>query len=187
MTAGIEQSQPERQWVLVGLGNPGKKYAYTRHNIGAMVIEKLAHAMGWELKEDKRLHGLTVRGRYEGIVLHLLLPMTYMNESGRSVRAYIDYFKLSPASLLVVSDDVELPFDTLRFRARGSSGGHNGLKSIEQHLGTQEYMRLKMGVGKDVQNGTLADYVLDGFKPEELALLPSFLERGVGVIKKQIS
>jgi PTH1 family peptidyl-tRNA hydrolase len=107
-----------------------------------------------------------------------------MNESGRCVRAYLDYFKLTASNLLVVSDDVELPFGELRLRPRGGAGGHNGLKSIEAHLGTQEYWRLRMGVGKDTQGESLADYVLSGFKPEEFLVLPAFVDRGVEVVKQ---
>lgn len=170
--------------VVVGLGNPGKKYEYTRHNIGFLVVKKAAHSLGWELNIDKRFNARVVKNQYAGNSLHMILPETYMNESGRTVRSYIDYYKLTPADIIVICDDVELPFGELRLRQKGSSGGHNGLKSIEAYLGTQEYMRLKMGVGKDIQGNTLADYVLDAFKPEEFALLPSFIELGVAALLK---
>ena len=172
--------------VIVGLGNPGKKYEYTRHNIGFLVVKGVAHSLGWELKEDKRFNGWIVKNQCGGRLLHLILPGTYMNESGRCIRAYLDFYKLTPADILVVSDDVELPFGETRLRQRGSSGGHNGLKSIEAHLGTQEYVRLKMGVDKDVQRGSLADYVLDAFRPEEFALLPAFVEKGIAILKEQV-
>lgn len=172
------------QRVVVGLGNPGKKYELTRHNLGMLVVERLAYTLGWSFIDEKRFHGWAVRSRWDGIILHLLQPTTYMNESGRCVRAYLDYFKLTASNLLVVSDDVELPFGELRLRPRGGAGGHNGLKSIEAHLGTQEYWRLRMGVGKDTQGESLADYVLSGFKPEEFLVLPAFVDRGVEVVKQ---
>jgi PTH1 family peptidyl-tRNA hydrolase len=172
-----------RQCLVVGLGNPGKKYELTRHNVGRLVVERLAHFLGWSFVEEKKFHGWAARSQFEGGILHLLQPTTYMNESGRSVRAYLDYFKLTAGNLIVVSDDVELPFGTLRFRPNGGTGGHNGLKSVEAHVGTQEYRRLKMGVGKDTQGESLADYVLSGFKPEELLLLPAFVDKGVEVLR----
>lgn len=174
----------EQHYVVVGLGNPGKKYEFTRHNIGFLVAKALARSLGWNFKEEKRFNAWVAKGRYEGWVLHILMPATYMNESGRSVRPYLDFYKLGPADLIAVSDDVELPFGQVRLRPKGSSGGHNGLKSIEAHLGTQDYVRLKMGIGKDVQTAGLADYVLDTFKPEEFAQLSAYVEKGVDIVKR---
>jgi peptidyl-tRNA hydrolase, PTH1 family len=173
----------EKQFVIVGLGNPGKKYEFTRHNAGWLVAKAFAHSQGWSFKEEKRFFAWIAKGRYDGTTVHVVLPATYMNESGRAVRPYLDFFKLGPDDLVVISDDVELPFGHLRLRPGGSSGGHNGLKSIEAQLGTQNYVRLRIGVGKDLQAPSLADYVLDTFKPEEFTKLNEFIERGAEVIK----
>lgn len=173
----------ESHFVLVGLGNPGYKYERTRHNIGYLVACAVAQKAEMTFKEEKRFHALVAKGRYQGKTLHILLPLTYMNESGRSVGAYLSFYRLKPNDLIVISDDVELAFGELRLRAKGSSGGHNGLKSIEAHLGSQEYLRLKMGVGKALAAATLAEYVLDLFKPDEAAVLDEFIGRAAEVVK----
>lgn len=173
----------ESHYVLVGLGNPGHRYERTRHNIGYLVASSVAQIAGMTFKEEKRFHALVARGLYLGKTLHILLPLTYMNESGRSVGSYLSFYRLKAKDLIVISDDVELPFGELRLRARGSSGGHNGLKSIEAHLGTQEYLRLKMGIGKALAAATLAEYVLDLFKPEEAAVLDEFIGRAADLVK----
>lgn len=173
--------------VVVGLGNPGSKYEFNRHNIGVLVARKLASAQGLSFKEEKRLHALVAKGMSKGVVLHVVLPQTYMNESGQAVGAYLNYYKLKPDAVLVVCDDVELPFGRLRLRNQGGSGGHNGLKSIEAHLGTRHYLRLKMGVGKELANATLADYVLDNFKADEMIRLESFIGQGVETVSYLLS
>lgn len=173
--------------VVVGLGNPGSKYELTRHNIGTLVAKALVRPLGWSFKEDKRFHALVAKGTCQGKVLHVVLPQTYMNESGQAVGAYLNYYKLKPESVLVICDDVELSFGQLRLRSQGRSGGHNGLKSIEAHLGTREYLRLKMGVGKELASATLAEYVLDNFKPDEFAKLESFIRQGVEVVSDLLS
>ncbi|MBA3237477.1 MAG: aminoacyl-tRNA hydrolase [Parachlamydiaceae bacterium] len=179
----VEESSLEGHYVLVGLGNPGHRYERTRHNIGFLVANAVAQRAEVTYKEEKRFHALVAKGRFEGKTLHILLPQTYMNESGRSVGAYLSFYRLKPKDLIVISDDVELPFGELRLRAKGGSGGHNGLKSIEAHLGSQEYLRLKMGVGKALAAATLAEYVLDLFKPEEAAVLDEFIGRAAEVVK----
>lgn len=181
----MEQEEGHR--VILGLGNPGRQYEYTRHNVGYLVTKLLAHKWGFTFKEEKRFHALVAKGRYQTKNLHLLLPLTYMNESGRSLRAYLDFYNFKADALMVICDDVALPFGQLRLRAQGSSGGHNGLKSIEAHLGTREYLRLKMGIGKELGSATLAEYVLDLFKPDELEKLDGFLEKGSEVIKLLIT
>ncbi len=179
-----EQSD-RRQWVIVGLGNPGRKYESTRHNIGFMVLQTLAKSKGWHLKEDSRWPGWTGKGSAAEADIHLLMPTTYMNESGRAVQRYLAYYKLAPVTLLVVYDDVDLDFGTLRLRPGGSAGGHNGLKSIQAHLGTSGYKRLRMGIG-DREHGELADYVLAEFSKEEQEELSGFIQRGVAVIEQLI-
>lgn len=168
--------------MIVGLGNPGKKYERTRHNMGFLAVQQLAHELGWVFKEENRFHALVAKGSLGEHSLTLLMPTTYMNESGRAVRAYLDYYKLSPVNLVVVNDDVELPYGQIRLRPKGSAGGHNGLKSIETHLGTQHYVRLRLGIGRG-ENKELVDHVLENFSQEELASLPDYMAKGAAAIK----
>jgi peptidyl-tRNA hydrolase, PTH1 family len=173
-----------RELVIVGLGNPGKKYENTRHNMGYLVVEALALSQQWSFKQERYLQARVVRGEIESARVHLVLPTTYMNESGIAVRRYLDFYKLGPEHLLVVTDDVALPYGKIRLRIKGSAGGHNGLKSIEACIGTRAYLRLKMGIGTDKQKEALVDYVLSEFSLEESATLKEFVERGVVVLKR---
>lgn len=130
------------------------------------------------------MKAFTGRSNLFGQDLHLIRPMTYMNESGHAIRSYMDYYKLSPQDVAVVVDDADLPFGELRLRSQGSAGGHNGLKSVENHLGTQNYTRLKLGIGRDKEYGvSLRDYVLDPFSKQEAETLPEFLSRGIQALE----
>ena len=153
--------------LVVGLGNPGREYAGNRHNVGFMVVEELA-----------RRHGGSWRGKFNGKVAEvridehrvaLLEPETYMNESGRSVKAAVTFFKLEPDAVLVVHDDSDLEHGRLQVRLGGGLAGHNGLRSVTQHLGTQDFMRLRVGVGRPGRGDRrpLADYVLSDFDAEQ--------------------
>lgn len=173
----------KQEFIFVGLGNPGEKYANTRHNIGYIAIRAFAQQMGWQFKEEKRYEALVAKGVAAGHDVHLLLPLTYMNLSGRAVRKYLDFFKLDPTSLVVVVDEIALPFGQLRLKAMGSAGGHNGLKSVEAYLGTTAYMRLRMGIGHPGEK-ILSNYVLDPFSPEELKELESFVNQSVEVLQR---
>jgi PTH1 family peptidyl-tRNA hydrolase len=167
--------------VIVGLGNPGREYARTRHNVGWWVIDHLADV--WRFDGWKKDHeALIATGTVGGVKVRLVKPQTYMNESGTAVRHYgrRPFFAVAN-DLLVVVDEVALPVGRYRFRAKGSAGGHNGLKSVEQHLHTQEYGRLRIGVGPAEEQrsvGVLKDYVLGDFGKHEAeairALLPEF-------------
>lgn len=170
-------------FLIVGLGNPGKAYEDTRHNAGFKAVKQLAEKAGCVFKPDLELaKGQIAHGMIGGKRALLLLPMTYMNNSGYSVRLCADYFKIPHHHLIVVVDDVALPFGKLRLRTEGSSGGHNGLKSIESHLQTQNYPRLRIGVGHDPQS-QLADYVLGKFTEEEKNALNETLKKAVSVIE----
>jgi PTH1 family peptidyl-tRNA hydrolase len=169
--------------VVLGLGNPGQEYAFTRHNVGWWVVDHLAVA--WQCGAwRKDGEALTASGEVAGVKVRLVKPLTFMNLSGAVLRPWLRRpFWAAANDLLVVADEVQLELGTFRFRARGSAGGHNGLKSIEQALGGQEYARLRIGVGPaDPQRrvGDLADYVLDEFGKQERetvrALLPTFEE-----------
>ena len=175
-----------KQHLFVGLGNPGKKYEMTRHNIGFLTIKLLSHDLGVSLREDKRFLGWVAKKQTAELTVHLLLPATYMNESGNAVKRYVDFYKLHPEQIVIVTDDIALPFGQLRLRKQGSAGGHNGMKSVQAHLGTTHYARLRMGIG-EMEEGSLVDYVLDMFTQEERTALPEFIEKGASVLKRLLS
>ena len=138
--------------LVVGLGNPGTKYEGTRHNIGFMALERMASREGFSFRQQSKLHGLAAEHGIGESRLRLLMPQTYMNDSGRSIRAALDWFGFMPEQLLVLVDDMDIPLGRLRLRAQGSAGGHNGLRSTIQHLGTQAFPRLRIGIGAPADN-----------------------------------
>src|ERR1051325_3727235 len=163
--------------LIVGLGNPGGEYAKTRHNAGFLVVERLAERWraGWTL--EKKFNSRVARAeRTEGRVL-LCEPQTFMNSSGEAVRALVDFYRLPEPwqGLLVVVDDADLPLGELRLRPGGSSGGHHGLESIEQHLGTREFARLRIGIGRTSGAREIANYVLGRFSADEAAVAEKVL------------
>lgn len=154
-------------YIIVGLGNPGKDYQNTRHNIGFDVIDTLADMAGISVIEKKH-KAIIGKGVIDGQKVILVKPQTYMNLSGESVREVIDYYKVDEEEeLIVISDDISLDVGMLRVRKKGSAGGHNGLKNIIQHLGHDTFMRIKMGVGEKPKGYDLADYVLGHFTQDE--------------------
>ncbi len=182
----------KEDWIVVGLGNPGAKYRYTRHNIGFLTVEALAAKANLSFKEEKRFEALAVKGRWRNTTLHLMMPLTYMNGSGHAVRRYLDYYQLPISQLLIVTDDVAFPFGEIRLKSQGSAGGHNGLKSIESYLGTQEYKRMRMGVGAPPKATeglamTLADYVLQPFSMPERESLEAFVTRGASLVERMLN
>ena len=178
--------------LLVGLGNPGARYADTRHNVGFMVLERMAASQGSGFRNQARLQGLLAEiGSGEGR-LRLLMPQTYMNESGRAIRAALDWFRLDPSQMLVLVDDMDLPLGRLRLRASGSAGGHNGLRSTIQHLGSQEFARLRIGIGapsldpRERKERTVG-HVLGRFSGSEQAVLDAVLDEvihGIALIRR---
>ncbi len=178
--------------LIVGLGNPGAEYERTRHNIGFMAIDRLATSWSISLGKEKRFYGLFGEGRLSTRLastgkIRLLKPTTYMNVSGQSVRACADWFKASPENILVVYDDMDLPLGKLRLRPSGSAGGHNGMKSIISHLGTQNFPRLRLGIGRggkddgDIAiaskaNQNVTSHVLGGFSTTETKILPEIFD-----------
>ena len=161
-------------WLIVGLGNPGKEYERTRHNAGFRAVDLLAEKLGVRIDKLK-FQGLYCQTNYNGTKLFLLKPQTYMNLSGRSVLQLSAYFNVPPQRIIVMFDDISLEPGRLRIRADGSAGGHNGIKSIIQEIGSQTFPRVKIGVGaKPNPNYDLADWVLSTFSaPEEKALAVS--------------
>jgi len=179
--------------LIVGLGNPGTEYERTRHNIGFMAVDALAKDWSISLGKEKRFYGIFGEARLSSSLAHngkirLLKPTTYMNLSGQAVRACADWFKCSPENILVIYDDMDLPLGKLRLRPAGSAGGHNGMKSIISHLGTQNFPRLRLGIGrggnKENQviatkaNQNVTNHVLGGFTATENKVLPEVLDLG---------
>ena len=165
-------------WLIVGLGNPGREYERTRHNVGFRVVEKLADKLGCKVDRLK-FQGLYGQVSYQGKKLFLLKPQTYMNLSGRSVLQLSAYFNIPPQRIIVIFDDISLPPGRLRVRGDGSAGGHNGIKSIIAELGSQAFPRVKLGVGaKPHPEQDLADWVLSTFSSAEERDLESALTRG---------
>jgi PTH1 family peptidyl-tRNA hydrolase len=164
--------------LIVGLGNPGREYRETRHNVGFMVVDELARRAGlaWAMAPSQ-VPETFVAKRFGSPPLLLAKPLTFMNRSGDAVAGLARYYAVPTEALLVVVDDVALPFGRLRARARGSAGGHNGLKSLIERLGTAEFSRLRLGVGRGDGRRDLADHVLSTFEPGERAELESFIAR----------
>lgn len=151
--------------VIAGLGNPGEKYAYTRHNIGFMTISELADR--FKVKSSYKFDGLLGDFFLGGEKIILFQPMKYMNKSGQPIYKLLDYFQIEPADLLVIHDDLDLDLGKMRFKQNGGSGGHNGIKSIINHLGTDQFKRLKIGIGRPSENVPVPDFVLTTFQGEE--------------------
>ncbi|MCC6488038.1 MAG: aminoacyl-tRNA hydrolase [Candidatus Hydrogenedentes bacterium] len=162
--------------LIVGLGNPGPQYRNTRHNVGFLVVEELARR--WGVAFDQEKHGaLLARAQHRGSVVWLLKPLTFMNRSGIAVAGAARNRVPDLGDLLVIVDDVNLPLGQLRMREKGSAGGHNGLKSCIEHLGTQEFPRLRIGVGENEAGSDLTDHVLGTFCPQERPAVERSVER----------
>jgi len=157
--------------LIIGLGNPGLKYQYTRHNIGFLVINKLAsdYDISVSLKGFDACFG---RGKIVDIPVLLAKPQTYMNVSGVSVKKLIDYFRIDLEDLIIVHDDIDLPFETIRLKAGGGHAGHKGLISVIDHLGDTEFIRVRIGIGKPPERSMVEKYVLEPFTEDEMKLLP---------------
>lgn len=162
-------------YIFVGLGNPTDKYQATRHNIGWDAITRLSddYRIPLDFKKHKAICG---KGYIEGEKVILAQPITYMNLSGESVRELVDYYKVTPQEVIVIYDDISLEVGQLRIRKKGSAGGHNGIKSIISHLGTDEFPRIKFGVGDKPKDWDLADYVLSRFSKEEQPVIRDALK-----------
>lgn len=167
--------------LVAGLGNPGKEYQGTRHNLGFEIVSLVARRFSLSFQKERKWQADFVRGEVDGTSVLFLKPLTFMNESGRSVSAVSRQLQLDPQKILVIVDDVEIPFGKIRFRLEGGTGGHNGLKSVTAYLATSSYPRLKIGVGRGV--GDLADYVLSRFDQEEERLLPELMSKAADLVE----
>lgn len=168
--------------LVVGLGNPGPKYHHTRHNVGFMVVRQLAERHAFTISKNFRRAITGSWTRPDGTIL-VAEPQTFMNASGECVKAIAQFYHLQPNQVLVICDDVSLPFGRLRIRRAGSEGGHNGLRSLSQCLGTREYPRLRVGVGKPPERWDMIDYVLAPFTRSEMEEMPSILDKAADAIE----
>lgn len=168
-------------FLIAGLGNIGAEYANTRHNIGFMVLDAFAKESGTTFISGR--YGSTTEVSYRGHKLILLKPSTYMNLSGKAVNYWMQELKIKPENLLVIVDDLALPFGSLRMRKQGSDGGHNGLKNITAMLGNSNYARLRVGISDAFAKGYQVDYVLGKWKSEEEKELPFILDRAIEAVK----
>ena len=172
--------------LIVGLGNPGSNYEKTRHNVGFMAIEALSRAWQIPLSENRKFQGIVGEGTYSGNKIRLLKPLTFMNNSGQSIRAVLNWYKLAPESVLVIYDDMDLPLGRIRLRLSGSAGGQNGMKSAIVHLGTQTFPRLRIGIGSPKAapgDKDAVSHVLGSFSGAEAKLIPEVLDLTVGAIE----
>ena len=171
-------------FLIVGLGNPGEKYAFTRHNAGFLCLDLLADKETAKINKIK-FKGVLGEAAIGGHRCILLKPQTFMNNSGESVRAAADFYKIPPEHVLVIFDDISLPCGKLRIRRKGSAGGHNGIKSITAHLGSDAFPRIKLGVGeKPDPRWDLADWVLSNFQKEELTALREASDKACDAVEK---
>jgi len=171
--------------LIVGLGNPGPKYLWTRHNAGFIVLDRFASLAGIQMVR-KNFGGLYGEGEFKGNRLLLLKPQTFMNLSGRSVAEALRFHKLEPADTIIIHDDLDIPFGQIKCKADGGHGGHNGLRSLHQELGSGGYNRLRVGIGRPV-HGNMADYVLTNFGKEELISLPQLVDGVVDALEMMVT
>jgi PTH1 family peptidyl-tRNA hydrolase len=166
----------DERWLIAGLGNPGPEYAGNRHNAGFMVADLLAERTGARFKRD-RSRAAVAAGRLAGFPVTLAKPLSFMNLSGRPVAALRSFYKIPPERIVVIHDELDLPFGTLRLKQGGGDNGHNGLRSVTAALGTRDYFRVRVGIGRPPGRMDAADYVLHDFSAAERKLLPEVLER----------
>lgn len=168
------------KFLIAGLGNIGPEYELTRHNIGFLVLDRLADVKGITFELSR--HAEKAELKFKGKQIHLIKPTTYMNLSGKAIAYWLQELKVPKENLLVVVDDIALPFGTLRMRKQGSAAGHNGLTHIEQVLGGTDYTRLRFGIGNNFSKGQQVDYVLGNFTQEELQALPPLMDKASEMI-----
>ncbi len=163
------------KYLIVGLGNIGPAYELTRHNIGFLVLDRLAE----QQKITFNSSGLAFQAdfKFKSRQIYLIKPTTFMNLSGKAVNYWMKDLKIAKENVLVITDDIALPYEKMRMRAKGSAAGHNGLKSVEEHLGGNDYARLKFGISDNFHKGQQVDYVLSNFTPNELAVLPTLMDK----------
>lgn len=177
-------------WLVVGLGNPGEKYCATRHNIGFVVAEELAERLGGKFTPNK-YRAMVLETRLgmgsEAPKIIIVKPQTYMNDSGSAVAPLAKYFNCAPGQVIAIHDELDIAFDTLRVKIGGGDNGHNGLKSLTQSLGTPDYYRIRVGIGRPTTPQDTADYVLDNFSKNEKIIVPDLTMRSCDAIESLIT
>ena len=168
--------------MVVGLGNPGADYENTRHNAGALFVEALARAAGQTLRPEKKYHGLYARIQWQGLDLHLLNPTTFMNRSGLAIKALADFFKIQPQQILIAHDELDLPPGTAKLKKGGGHGGHNGLRDTIAHLGTNDFQRLRIGIGHPGDTRRVTGYVLGRLGKQETEELNAVIDEIMRVL-----
>ena len=168
--------------MVVGLGNPGADYENTRHNAGALFVEALARAAGQTLRPEKKYHGLYARIQWQGLDLHLLNPTTFMNRSGLAIKALADFFKIQPQQILIAHDELDLPPGTAKLKKGGGHGGHNGLRDTIAHLGTNDFQRLRIGIGHPGDSRRVTGYVLGRLGKQETEELNAVIDEIMRVL-----
>lgn len=168
------------KYLIAGLGNIGADYELTRHNIGFLTLDRLADKMQSNFTQSR--HAFKTEVKHKGRTFHLIKPTTYMNLSGKAVSYWLQELKVPVENLLVIVDDIAIPYGKLRMRAKGSSAGHNGLGNIEATLGNSQYPRLRFGIGDDFPRGGQVDYVLSRFSQEEFDQLPQLMDKAIEMI-----
>lgn len=167
---------------VVGLGNPGADYENTRHNAGALFVEALARTAGQTLRPEKKYHGLYARIQWQGLDLHLLNPTTFMNRSGLAIKALADFFKIQPQQILIAHDELDLPPGTAKLKKGGGHGGHNGLRDAIAHLGTNDFQRLRIGIGHPGDSRRVTGYVLGRLGKQETEELNAVIDEIMRVL-----
>ena len=168
--------------MVVGLGNPGADYENTRHNAGALFVEALARSAGQTLRPEKKYHGLYARIQWQGLDLHLLNPTTFMNRSGQAIKALADFFKTQPQQILIAHDELDLPPGTAKLKKGGGHGGHNGLRDTIAHLGTNDFQRLRIGIGHPGDSRRVTGYVLGRLGKQETEELYAVIDEVMRVL-----
>ncbi|MEO2082452.1 MAG: aminoacyl-tRNA hydrolase [Desulfurobacteriaceae bacterium] len=171
--------------LVVGLGNPGREYERTRHNVGWMVLDRVSERLGIPISR-KKFRGIYGELSVNGRKIFLLKPLTYMNRSGESVAEFVRFYKIKPEEVMVVYDDLDLPLGKLRLRLKGSSGGHRGVESVEKSLGTREFPRLRIGIGRPERKEDVVNYVLSPFGKSELPVIEEAVEKGAECLEEII-
>jgi PTH1 family peptidyl-tRNA hydrolase len=184
--AGGEDAMAEDRWLIAGLGNPGPQYAGHRHNAGFMVADELAERIGGRFRPS-RYRAVAVDGRLAGAPVTVIKPLTYMNESGGPVAGFRAYYRLVPGQIVVIHDELDLPFGTIRLKLGGGDNGHNGLRSITAALGSRDYHRVRVGIGRPPGRMDPAAFVLRDFRPEERKELPFLLGRAADAVETLLS
>lgn len=168
--------------IIAGLGNPGPEYAQTKHNVGFMIVDALAAALGAEWRQGK-FEALVAETRIGSEKVVLVKPLTYMNESGRAIGPLMSWYKLAPEDLIVCHDDMDIPAGTIRIRRKGSAGGHNGIKSILAHVGDEHFVRVRLGIGRPLPGWSVVKHVLAPFMAEDAAKIAESIKQLVPAIE----